>query len=251
MENYSRYSINDFQQALKDCYLALTFDKFPVEKPKAYILGGQSGAGKSNIHLMIKQEDSNFISIDGDTFRSKHPNFEIIQKLYGNEAANYTQSFANNIVMSLIEQLSSERYNLIIEGTCRRADVPLKTCTDLKEKGYYAVLAVMCTDKNTSWQSTIDRYNAMMALGVPPRAVPFGKYQETVNALPNNIEEIYKAGAFDDILLLNRNKECLYQFTQSPDINPRGIFESILLGQAVQQSAQDNSETNEDYEMEM
>ncbi|MGN0683960.1 MAG: zeta toxin family protein [Oscillospiraceae bacterium] len=251
MENYSQYSMSNFQQALNDYYRALTFGKVPVETPTAYILGGQSGAGKSAIHSMVKQENPNFISIDGDTFRKRHLNFEIIQKLYGNDAANYTQPFANNIVISLIEKLSSEHYNLIIEGTCRRADVPLKTCADLKEKGYNAILAVMCTDKNTSWQSTIDRYNLAAALGEPPRAVPYDKYLETVNALPSNIETIYKANAFDDILLLNRNQECLYQYSQSPEINPREIFESILLDKGNELSQEDGSadENNEDMEM--
>lgn len=248
---YSRYSMDCFQQALNDYYKALTFGKVPVENPAAYILGGQGGSGKSAIHSMIKQADANYISIDGDTFRRKHPNYEIIQKLYGNEAANFTQSFANNIVVSLIEKLSSEQYNLIIEGTCRRADVPLKTCADLKEKGYTAILAVMCTDKNTSWLSTIERYNKAAALGETPRAVPYDKFIETINALPSNIETIYKANAFDDILLLNRNQECLYRYSQSPEINPREIFESILLGKGNELSQEDSSEDEDNGDMEM
>lgn len=81
----------------------------------------------------------------------------MIQKIYGKDAANITQSFANNITNAMIEKLSDEGYNLVIEGTCRRADVPLKTCGDLKEKGYRVEMAIMCADKEEAWQSTLDR----------------------------------------------------------------------------------------------
>ena len=106
----------------------------------------------------------------------------MIQKIYGKDAANITQSFANNITNAMIEKLSDEGYNLVIEGTCRRADVPLKTCGDLKEKGYRVELAIMCADKEEAWQSTLDRAEKMRELGLTPREVPKEKYQETIIA---------------------------------------------------------------------
>lgn len=97
---------------------------FPVPKPTAFLLGGQSGAGKSTIHQILLSQSPNFIVIDGDRYRAYHPNFAEIQEKYGENAANYTQKFVNSIINSLMKKFSSEHYNLIVEGTCRTAEVP-------------------------------------------------------------------------------------------------------------------------------
>lgn len=226
--DYSTFSEKDFSDAFIEFYDMLTKKKTSNSIPLAYILGGQSGAGKTTIHDIIQESDPNIIVIDGDRFRERHPNFEIIQRLYGNDAANYTQKFSNSIVTALIDRLSSERYNLVIEGTCRTSDVPLNTCRQLKAKGYKVELAVMCTDKDVSWQSTIDRYNEMKRLGLYPRAVPKEKYLATVAAIPENISVIYNSREFDEITLYNRERECLYRLTDTPDLNPTKIVKNKL-----------------------
>lgn len=191
------------------------------------MLGGQGGSGKSSIHEYLSADIGNIVSIDGDLFRREHPNYEMIQKIYGKDAANITQSFANNITNAMIEKLSDEGYNLVIEGTCRRADVPLKTCGDLKEKGYRVELAIMCTDKEEAWQSTLDRAEKMRELGLSPREVPKEKYQETIFALPGNVSILYQSGAFDDITLFNRQLEELYKFSRTPEHDPADIFITV------------------------
>lgn len=228
MIDYCEFSEDEFRKAFEYYYNALTSYKRPSEKPQACILGGQSGSGKSTIHKIIKEQNPNIIVIDGDRFREQHPNFEIIQKEYGNEAANYTQKFSNSIVNALIERLSSEKLNLVIEGTCRTSDVPLNTAKALKDKGYTVELSVMCTDKDISWQSTIDRYNEMKRRGLHARAVPKEKYLETVNAISANISTIYQSNIFDEITLYNREKQCLYRFSETPEINPSNIVDKML-----------------------
>lgn len=228
MTDYSAFSESDFREAFGKFYKLLTDGKCPVNKPTAFLLGGQSGAGKTTIHDIIQKASANFIVIDGDRYRERHPNFEIIHKIYGNNAANYTQKFSNSIVNALIKRLSDERFNLIIEGTCRTTEVPLNTCRYLKEKGYSVKLAVMCTDKETAWQSTIDRYNEMERLGLLPRAVPRDKFEETVKAIPENISALYKSGEFDNILLFNRKTECLYNMKKQPQLNPADIVRREL-----------------------
>ena len=222
------YTKEQFNEQFEIIYKDLTSRCKPCELPKAYLLGGQSGSGKSTIHTILSEEEPNIIVIDGDRFRENNPYFSEIQKQYGNEAANYTQPFVNEMVSSLINRLSSEKYNLIIEGTCRNVNVPLNTCNELKQKGYHVELAVMCTDKEVSWQSTIDRYNEMEAAGLTPRAVPRDKYIETVKALPQNISELYKRKIFDDIRLFDRNKNCIYKYSEQPNTDPKQIFEYKL-----------------------
>lgn len=224
LNNALTHAINDILQR----------NIFPVPNPTAYLLGGQSGAGKSTIHKILLSQNPNIIVIDGDRYRAYHPNFAEIQEKYGESAANYTQKFVNFIINSLMKKFSSEHYNLIVEGTCRTAEVPLNTCRFLKNKGYSVNLAIMCTDKETSWQSTIDRYNEMKSHGVPPRAVPRDKFEETVKAIPANISVLYKSGEFDNILLFNRKTECLYNMKKQPQQNPAEIVKRELNGKQIQ-----------------
>lgn len=50
-----------------------------------------------------------------------------------------------------IWNLSQKGYNLIIESTLRNPDVSIKTCYQLKGKGYNPDLVVVACDAETSW----------------------------------------------------------------------------------------------------
>ena len=97
---------------------------FSVPNPQSYILGGQPGAGKTTIQNILSDSDSNIIIINADDFRQYHPHFDAIQTEYGTESPKYTQPFINAVTEKLIDDLSIEKYNLIIEGTLRTDDHP-------------------------------------------------------------------------------------------------------------------------------
>ena len=69
-------------------------DFSPVISPKAYILGGQAGAGKSILnHYIQKINKGNVIIINGDEYRKYHPHFtEISQNI---QAIFYHKSLKN------------------------------------------------------------------------------------------------------------------------------------------------------------
>ena len=50
------FSESDFSLALKRNIRALTVGKFTSEHPEAILLGGQSGAGKTLLHRIKKEE---------------------------------------------------------------------------------------------------------------------------------------------------------------------------------------------------
>lgn len=228
MDDYTKFTETEFEKAYSIFYKELTRGMSPTENPRAYILGGQSGAGKSTIHKIIAKKDPNTIVIDGDRFRERHPHFEKIQEIHKSEAANYTQAFSNKMVNEFIERLSNEKFNLIIEGTCRTSRVPLETCAKMKAKGYFTELDVICVDKMTSWDTTIERYNSMKQRKLDARAVPVEKYLEIIQSLPNSISEICEAKTFDEICLYDRDKKCLYKLSESPYIDPADIVRDKL-----------------------
>ena len=96
----------------------------PEQIPTAYILGGQPGAGKTGIQTEIISQNSNVCIINADSYRKHHPHFDRIQAQYGDSSPQYTQLFINAVTEKLIDDLSIEKYNLIIEGTLRTDDHP-------------------------------------------------------------------------------------------------------------------------------
>ncbi|MDD6488320.1 MAG: zeta toxin family protein [Clostridia bacterium] len=201
----------------------------PVNCPTAYILGGQPGAGKTSIQFNIKNNDKNVYVINADAYRKYHPLFSEIQCKYGDDSPKYTQPFVNAVTEKLIQELSNEKYNLIVEGTLRTAAVPMKTAKELKEKGYSVELCVMAVKPEISFESTVLRYENALSMGEIPRATSKEHHDLVVGNITDNLDVIYDSNIFDCIKIFTRDKGCIYSSDMS-DKKPSEIEKNILFG---------------------
>ena len=195
----------------------------PTENPKVVLLGGQPGAGKSGLENMVNIK-KNYVSISGDDYREYHPRFKEINLEYGREASKYTQQWAAEITEKLIKELRKEKYNLIIEGTLRTAELPLKEANAFKKAGYEVELNVVVVKPEKSRLGTLERYEAMLKQGKVPRMTPKEHHDLVVNNIGNNLEIIYNSKAFDNIKLFDRENNLLYNYKESPNVNPKDIL---------------------------
>ena len=182
------------------------------KSPKAFLLGGQSGVGKTRLQkILINKHGHNYIVINGDEYRSAHPNFTDIQKRYGLDAPAHTAKWAGEMVEALIDALSTEGYNLIIEGTLRTASVPLQTAQLLRKKGYDVSLALMAVKPEISLVSCQIRYEQMRIAGTTPRAVDPAHHAKIVKEIVGNLEILEASDLFNTVALFNRAGACLFQ----------------------------------------
>lgn len=195
----------------------------PTENPKVVLLGGQPGAGKSGLENMVNVK-KNYVSISGDDYREYHPRFKEINLEYGREASKYTQQWAAEITEKLIKELRKEKYNLIIEGTLRTAELPLKEANAFKKADYKVELNVVVVKPEKSRLGTLERYEAMLKQGKVPRMAPKEHHNLVVNNIGNNLEIIYNSKAFDNIKLFDRENNLLYNYKESPNVNPKDIL---------------------------
>lgn len=226
------FTNEEFESKLKQLYKELTDDiKKSVEK-KAFLLGGQPGAGKSGLTNILEQENNNLIVINGDDFRKEHPHFIELQKMYGKESVEYTKTFAGKMTEALISKLSDEGYNLVIEGTLRTSETPLKTQQELSKKGYQVEMAVIQVRPEVSYLGTLTRYEEMIKLGLQPRATLKKDHQVVVDNIANNLSKLYNTKVFSNIRIYNRENECLYSMKETPNIDPGTLiskeFQRIL-----------------------
>ena len=206
------YSSEDFDKALERTIDFLTFNKNISSTPRAVILGGQSGAGKTTIHrVKMLESKGNYIVIDGDTYRAQHPYFRELQEKYGVDSVDYTKMFAGKMVEAVIDKLSSLKYNLIIEGTLRSAAVPINTATLLKSKGYTVDFCLIATKPELSYLTTQLRYLEMMIVDpLQARATPKDHHDGIVKSLVYNSNELEQSGLFESIQVYKRDLEQVY-----------------------------------------
>jgi UDP-N-acetylglucosamine kinase len=212
-------------------------------EPKGYVLGGQPGAGKSNaINRVVDELNGNVLIINGDDFRRYHPDFETIQQQYDKDASKYTAQFAGELTNRIIERAIREKYNVAIEGTFRTAETPLKTLQDLKTNGYQTNVYIQTTSKDVSWQSTLDRYDAMKRAGISPRYTPKEHHDLVVELLPINADRVFDSGFADNFKVFSRDA---LLFDKNVNVNEKP---SLSIGRELQneRTISKNSNLNTD-----
>ncbi|OFL29779.1 zeta-toxin [Fusobacterium sp. HMSC064B12] len=224
MNDEKNYTDEEFQKAFQQI-LKFYKSRYSTQKnPKAFLLGGQPGAGKSGLENMINIKNE-YVSISGDDYRKFHPLYDQLNKIYGKEASKYTQKWAGEMVEHLLKEARKEKWNVILEGTLRKAELPIKEARGFKENGYSVELYVVAVKPEKSYLGTLERYEEMIAKGRVPRMTPKEHHDLVVDNIIDNLEIIYKSKAFDNIKIFDRENNLLYNYKESPGINPKNILE--------------------------
>ena len=222
----------DFQKALQRTIRALTRGKTIPDRPKAILLGGQSGAGKTTIHRIKQKEfQGNIIIIDGDSYRSQHPNYLALQEKYGKDSVDYTKGFVGKMVEHLVDELSTQGYHLLIEGTLRTSQVPRQTAQLLASKGYQVSLAVIGTKTELSYLSTLIRYEELYAIDPnQARATPKEHHDGIVENLVDNLRELESEKLFEQIQIYQRDRACIYD-SETDEGSAVEVLQDCLFGE--------------------
>lgn len=225
------FSKDDFELALKRTLRPLTRGKTTSVNPKAILIGGQSGAGKTTIHRIKQKEfQGDIIIIDGDSYRSLHPNYLALQDEYGKNSVDYTKGFAEKMVEHLVDELSKQGYHLLIEGTLRTTEVPRKTAQLLASKGYQVSLAIIGTKPELSYLSTLVRYEELYAIDpTQARETPKEHHDGIVENLVDNLKELESDKLFDQIQIYQRDRTCIYD-SKTDEGSVAEVLQECLFG---------------------
>lgn len=232
MAALENYTDEEFYREFQKIVSTLVIDGrlAPSEKPEAVLLGGQSGAGKTTLHgIFLVAQKGNAIVVNGDEYRSFHPRFEQISERYGIDGPAYTAAWAGQMVEAVVDALSVMGYNLIIEGTLRTSEVPLKTAELLRGRGYGVSLALMAVKPDISLVSCQLRYEQMRIAGTEPRAVDPAHHLSIVKSIVGNLEVLEDSGLFDDIGLYARDEQRLFS-SKYDDGRASAALGEILFG---------------------
>ena len=94
---------------------------------------------------------------------------------------------AGEMVEKLVKELKSEKYNIILEGTLRTSEIPIREARGFKEAGYYTELNVVAVKPEKSFLGTLQRYEKMIKDGFTPRMTPKEHHDLVAGNIPTNL----------------------------------------------------------------
>jgi AAA+ ATPase superfamily predicted ATPase len=182
-------------------------NKKSADYPRAVLLGGQPGSGKSklaNIAVAETKSSEGVVIIAADNYRNLHPKFEDeIVKLYPQEAPLIVAPVANKWAAMLIKDAVEERKNIIFESALANSYVATSMIDSFKRAEYKVDLKIMAVKKELSKLGTFLRYESMIKENGWGRAVPPKEHDVRYNNLPGTIYEICKDNKYHNITLYN------------------------------------------------
>ena len=83
----------------------------------------------------------------------------------------------------------------------------------------------MVVKPEKSFLSNLMRYEELIEEKKIPRLAPKEIHDECVKNFPVTVSELYKTKLFDNIKLYNRENNCIYDMSETPNIDPKSIIE--------------------------
>lgn len=184
-----------------------------VANPTAVILGGQPGAGKTDLltaaNLELQAKGST-VTINGDLLRPFHPQYGALQQDVPLDAARYTDHDSGRWVEKRITAAQERQVNLVIESTMRRPEVFARTAGHLHEAGYQVEARVLAVSERLSWQGVHQRYEAMLAAGDAGRFTARETHDAGASGLIDTLRQIERTKSADRVLVADRAGTVLY-----------------------------------------
>ena len=173
--------------------------------PKAIILGGQPGAGKSELIKIARTiHNKNTVVCNADEYRDFHPHAEEIKRLYEAFYPEITVAYAQQWNNMLRKHCEDNRYNFILETTFSSGKIMNETIRELKQKGYEVSVMVLAVNKQISFLGTRIRYEEMKARDKYGRMVDKAAHDDKYLKVAETLELVQKEKGYDHIYIYGR-----------------------------------------------
>jgi len=185
-------------------------DSAPGEKPRAIILAGQPGAGKSGLkHAALAElsQDGGAVVVDTDELRAEHPAYLALTAADDRTAAGLVQKDAGQWADELTHDSMAQRRNLVIDGTLKNPGNARRLCADLRAQGYDVEVRAIAVSREDSILGVYSRYETQKARSGSGRWVPESVHDEAYAGLPRSIDALEREGAVARMTVYRRGED--------------------------------------------
>ncbi len=208
------FKLDDIEHERK--YKEIESDLFrktsPVSSPRAVIMGGQPGSGKSKLLEASKQlfPDGNAVVINGDELRQYHPQSNEIFKLDDKRYAERTDADSRIWTKRVFDKAIETQRNIIFESTMREAGPISETIKRLRDLGYEITVKVVATHERMSKTSIYMRYEQQKHDKGYGRFTSQDSHDAGYEGMPKTVDQIDKNKLVDRLEIYNRSGDQLF-----------------------------------------
>jgi predicted ABC-type ATPase len=164
------------------------------ERPRAIVLAGQPGAGKSSLVRAAEREfGDDILVIDPDNLRDRLPGVQKLQEADPFGWPKETNTDAFKLANGLRDEGIKRHVNLVIDGSMSDAGNSIRTIEALQKKGYEVEVRAISTHWLESELGIDQRFAGQVDKNGVARDVDMGFHNRVYNELPSNMEKVAEA----------------------------------------------------------
>lgn len=185
----------------------------PQSHPKAVLLGGQGGSGKSALAQEAMHEMSargGAIIIDADRMRELNPRFRELSKSNPESAADLTHREAAEWSRRLTVTAQENHRNLVVDGTMRNPESIAMLTKSLRENGYEVEARVAAVRPELSMLRAQARYEDQVITNGAGRQVSSEQHSQAVEGVVRTVARLEREALVDKITVVNSRQEPIY-----------------------------------------
>jgi predicted ABC-type ATPase len=187
------------------------------ENPKAILLGGQPGSGKSVLAAEAVRElraNGGAVVIDADRMREENPRYKQLSRVDPQNAADRTQKEAGEWAIRLTVAAVENRRNLVVDGTMRSPENIRDLTSQLKDKGYEVEARVMAVNPETSAIRARLRFEEQVAERGTGRFVNKEQHDNAYTGMVESVRALERDRLADSVRVYDANQRQIYEHSQ-------------------------------------
>lgn len=231
-----KYRANDeeFKRYKKDAIFTITTGKVPSDDRTLIVVGGQSGAGKSRLIPVAKQElQKNAVVVDFDELRSLHPHYEEVNSKYTEITHRILHPDTEKVKNAVLKELIKDGYNVIYEGALRNTQGFIDFAKDFKDNGYDIKMYIMAVPKLESYGSTFLRYALAYLKNRNPRWVEKSAHDGSYEGVTRTVGAFIEQGMTNDVHVFVRGTDTPKEIYTTEGRQYRDALDAIQQGREM------------------
>lgn len=201
----SNAEFDEIQNLIINIYTA---NVSPSASPTIIILGGQPGAGKSELitaaHRLASVNKERIVTCNADDYRDFHPNADEIKEKHEEYYSTITVEYAHRWNAGLRLYCEKNKLNYILETTFSSGELMNDTLMEMKAKGYQTVVMLLAVNRRWSILGTYLRYEDMKRTTGYGRQVTKRQHDSRYEEIPKTLKAVQGARLFDQLLIYGR-----------------------------------------------
>lgn len=185
----------------------------PTDHPKAILLGGQPGSGKSGLASAALREFSGHggaVLIDADRMRERNPEYRDLLKFDPQNAADRTHAIAGAWAIRMTAEAIASKRNVVVDGTMRNPENIKALAERLKANGYEVHVRVLAVREEVSMARSRLRFEAQAAQNGHGRFVHKEQHDAAYQGIPATLRMLEQEKLADSVKVYSESRQEIY-----------------------------------------